>query len=157
MMSSLVKRSPIRSEVEAIRHINVMHKMQKADADQDLKSTCDDITSDRGISPLELSKRVSEVEERAEDGFPRRGRNLFSRDLENHLLNQIKMNRESQDNLPDRIWISRLAKEYINKNNLDLKCSKGWLDKFMKRNKSLIEETSKHKDAVSPSKHTSGQ
>lgn len=65
----------------------------------------------------------------------KRGRNLYSEELENHLLEKIRC---EMGTAPDRLWIAKQAKLFIGKNNVNLKCSKGWLDKFMKRNRSLI-------------------
>ena len=70
----------------------------------------------------------------------KRGRHLLSDELETYLLNRIRSERESCKLIPDRIWVVREAKFFINKNKIDLKCSKGWLDKFMKRNASVINQ-----------------
>lgn len=64
---------------------------------------------------------------------------MFSNDLENHLLELI--NQEwplGKVMRPDRVWISKKARKYIIENNVNMKCSKGWLDKFVKRNAHVI-------------------
>lgn len=70
----------------------------------------------------------------------KRGRNLFSKDLENFLVDRIHKEINSGGDV-DRIWITKQAKTYITKNEVNLKCSKGWLDKFMKRNEQLIKQS----------------
>jgi len=69
----------------------------------------------------------------------KRGRNLLSSELEDHLLNTIRSEWTSRVGIPDRIWIARQARSFISKHNIvGMKCSKGWLDKFMKRNEHII-------------------
>lgn len=70
----------------------------------------------------------------------KRGRQVFSNDLENHLLELIRREWPSVRGgpRPDRVWISRQARDYISMNKVNMKCSKGWLDKFMKRNAHVI-------------------
>lgn len=68
----------------------------------------------------------------------KRGRHLQSDDLEKFLIEKIRSECLPHDIAPDRIWVVSQAKQFMGKNNVELKCSKGWLDKFMKRNSSLI-------------------
>lgn len=71
----------------------------------------------------------------------KRGRNLYSNELETYLLSTISNDWKSKIGIPDRIWIAKQARSFISKNNLNLKCSKGWLDKFMKRNEAAIQQS----------------
>jgi Tc5 transposase DNA-binding domain len=70
----------------------------------------------------------------------KRGRNLLSTELENHILDKIKHDWKDQNEKPNRGWITKVARNFISKNNVNLKCSKGWLDKFMKRNSHLLQQ-----------------
>lgn len=72
----------------------------------------------------------------------KRGRHLMSSDLESYLIKEIKAENEAQCRIPDRPKIAELARSYIRQNNVNLKCSKGWLDKFMRRNEKIIKQTS---------------
>jgi len=81
--------------------------------------------------------KVSNYEEEA-PRKKKRGRHLQSMGLENHLLDHIQAQIKEMKALPDRQWISSKAKQYIRKNEVKLKCSKGWLDKFMKRNECAL-------------------
>ena len=68
----------------------------------------------------------------------KRGRHLLSNDLERYLIEKIRSDCLPKNIAPDRIWVVSQARTFTGKNNVELKCSKGWLDKFMKRNWSLI-------------------
>jgi len=68
----------------------------------------------------------------------KRGRNLLSSELENHILDKIKYDWKDHNEKPNRGWITKVARNFISKNKVNLKCSKGWLDKFMKRNSHLL-------------------
>lgn len=72
------------------------------------------------------------------NGKKKRGRHLQSDPLEKYLRDKIKTECIPRQFIPDRVWISHEARKFTGQNNVDLKCSKGWLDKFMKRNSDLI-------------------
>jgi hypothetical protein len=68
----------------------------------------------------------------------RRGRVLLSSELENHLLESIKAQWRGSREQPTRRWINNLARNFIDTHHLGMKCSKGWLDKFIRRNKHMF-------------------
>lgn len=71
----------------------------------------------------------------------KRGRHVMSSALENYLVNKIKEESVCGTQMPTRTMIAELARSFIKENNLKLQCSKGWLDKFMRRNGKLIKGT----------------
>ena len=110
--SSLRKRSPqLRLSVEPDRHL-----------------------ARSAFEPEALQYRM----EPARPARKKRGRHLQSDSLEKFLIQKIISECHPIDYQPDRIWVLKQAKFYRDKNNVDIKCSKGWLDKFMKRNLALI-------------------
>lgn len=81
-----------------------------------------------------------ELQEKAEGRFQgkKRGRGISDEDLENHLLAMIKHTVLETKAQVTRIWIMNAAKEYVNHHQKPIKCSKGWLDKFLRRNEKKI-------------------
>lgn len=77
----------------------------------------------------------------SEDGdFPKkkRGRHLMSDRLEQYLLDKMRTEFRLRNRVPERTWVVQQAREFTERYKIDVKCSKGWLDKFMKRNLPLI-------------------
>lgn len=68
----------------------------------------------------------------------RRGRIVSSIELENYLLESIKAEWKGSREPPSRKWITRLARNFIEEHRLELRCSKGWLDKFIRRNQHML-------------------
>jgi hypothetical protein len=68
----------------------------------------------------------------------RRGRVISCFELETFLVESIKAEWFGSREQSSRRWIATLARNFIKQNNLDLKCSKGWLDKFIRRNQHLL-------------------
>lgn len=83
---------------------------------------------------------ISQEDETGNYNTKKRGRNLLSSELENHILEKIKHDWRDLEEKPNRGWITKVARNFISKNNVNLKCSKGWLDKFMKRNRHLLKQ-----------------
>lgn len=102
------------------------------------------------LSPVEFeilpapptAKQLSNIQGVDSEGMApkgkKRGRHLLSNDLERYLVEKIRTDCLPKNIVPDRIWVVNQARLFTTKNNVELKCSKGWLDKFMKRNGSLI-------------------
>lgn len=114
------------------------------DFSNNTQTTCLRKRSPQPVLELDLQVQRSELysgETFSEDGDvpkKKRGRHLMSNGLEVYLLEKMKAEFKAKNRVPERVWVVHQAREYTERHHVDVKCSKGWLDKFMKRNLPLI-------------------